>query len=462
MVSKRIFLPVILPAGLVAGFIASSAWALDVGSLRQAWESGHHQQAYDLALPQLEEGEGEPEFDFYYGVAAIETGHINEGVFALERVLLVQPNNLRARLELARGYFILKEDSRAQQEFNAVLKQNPSANVQANVQRFLDAIRLREGRYRPTANAYVEAGFGHDTNVSSSTDGDVVLFNFLTSNLSDESDEFIYARAGGSYNKPFRPGRSLFTSVEVQSRHNLNDDNFDTSYINATAGLSIIKGADQYRVSLQGQKYHVGESNLNDFLASDEDTFRQLIGINGEWRRTVSSATQVSLFGQVADLHYPGADIRDSLLFTAGVGATHVVSNDEAWVKRYKPVVFGSAWLGMEHSDDRSQAAQSLADREFLGVRGGIRILPTAKLSLDASVTYQWGEYNDDSLIIFNSSGAVTREDDFYYAAVGAKYLLTDQIILGGELSYTDNDSTLSLNDFDRTQARAYVRYSFN
>ncbi|HCO60401.1 MAG TPA: hypothetical protein DIT58_09450, partial [Porticoccaceae bacterium] len=138
-------------------------------------------------------------------------------------------------------------------------------------------------------------------------------------------------------------------------------------------GLSIIKGADQYRVSLQGQKYHVGESNLNDFLASDEDTFRQLIGINGEWRRTVSSATQVSLFGQVADLHYPGADIRDSLLFTAGVGATHVVSNDEAWVKRYKPVVFGSAWLGMEHSDDRSQAAQSLADREFLGVRGGIR-----------------------------------------------------------------------------------------
>ena len=71
-------------------------------------------------------------------------------------------------------------------------------------------------------------------------------------------------------------------------------------------------------------------------------------------------------------------------------------------------------------------------------------------------------EYNKDSTIFFNSSGAVTREDQFYLLSLGAKYLLTDAIVLGGELSYTYNDSTLGLNDFDRTQARGYVRYNFN
>ncbi|MDF1818671.1 MAG: porin family protein [Immundisolibacteraceae bacterium] len=452
----------VLGLGLAGTLLALPSWALDVGALRQAYESGRAQHAYDLALIDLEEGEGDPAFDFYYGVAAIDSGHLNEGVFALERVLLVQPGHLRARLELARGYFLLREDSRAQQEFKAVLEQNPSANVQANVQRFMDAIRLREGRYRPTSNVFAEAGFGHDTNVSSSTEGDVVLFNFLTGNFSEESDQFIYARGGASYNKPFSPGRSFFSNVDVQSRHNLHDDDFDTSYINGVAGLSVLQGADRYRVSLQGQKYHVGESNLNDFLFSDEDTFRQMVAVNGEWQRTVSRVTQVSLFGQVANLKYPGADIRNSMLYTLGAGATHVVSNDEAWVKRYKPVIFGSVWAGMEHSDDRSDAAQSLADREFAGMRGGIRIIPMPRLSLDASVTYQWAEYNKASTIVFNSSGAVTREDDFFLVSVGAKYLLTDAVVVGGEVSYTSNDSTVGLNDFDRTQARGYVRYNFN
>ena len=453
---------IFLGLGLAGTLLALPSWALDVGALRQAYESGKAQQAYDLAVIDLEEGEGDPAFDFYYGVAAIDSGHLNEGVFALERVLLVQPGHLRARLELARGYFLLREDSRAQQEFKAVLAQNPSENVRANVQRFMDAIRLREGRYRPTSSAFAEAGFGHDTNVSSSTEGDVVLFNFLTGNFSEESDQFIYARGGASYNKPFSPGRSFFSNVDVQSRHNLHNDDFDTSYINGVAGLSVLQGADRYRVSLQGQKYHVGESNLNDFLFSDEDTFRQMVAVNGEWQRTISRVTQASLFGQVANLKYPGADIRNSMLYTLGAGATHVVSNDEAWVKRYKPVIFGSVWAGMEHSDNRSDAAQSLADREFAGMRGGIRIIPTPRLSLDASVTYQWAEYNKDSTIIFNSSGAVTREDQFYLVSLGAKYLLTDAIVIGGELSYTYNDSTLSLNDFDRTQARGFVRYNFN
>lgn len=451
-----------LGLGLAGALLALPSWALDVGALRQAYESGRAQQAYDLALIDLEEGEGDPAFDFYYGVAAIDSGHLNEGVFALERVLLVQPGHLRARLELARGYFLLREDSRAQQEFKAVLAQNPSENVRANVQRFMDAIRLREGRYRPTSSAFAEAGFGHDTNVSSSTEGDVVLFNFLTGNFSEESDQFIYARGGASYNKPFSPGRSFFSNVDVQSRHNLHDDDFDTSYINGVAGLSVLQGADRYRVSLQGQKYHVGESNLNDFLFSDEDTFRQMVAVNGEWQRTISRVTQASLFGQVANLKYPGADIRNSMLYTLGAGATHVVSNDEAWVKRYKPVIFGSVWAGMEHSDNRSDAAQSLADREFAGMRGGIRIIPMPRLSLDASVTYQWAEYNKASTVVFNSSGAVTREDDFYLVSVGAKYLLTDAVVVGGEVSYTSNDSTVGLNDFDRTQARGFVRYNFN
>ena len=462
--------PKLVAIGLAGSLVAGSfnLWAeeaLDLSEIRAAHNAGQTQLVLDLALKQLEAGEGDPEFDFYYGVAAVDSGALNEGVFALERVLLANPSDLRARLELARAYFLMREDSRAQQEFAEVLAQNPSENVRANIQRFTDAMRLREGRYRPTSTAYVEAGVGHDSNVASSTDSDVLLFGFFTSSASENSDKFAYVRGGGTYNKPFSPGRSFFTSVDVESRHNDNDDEFDTSYINAIAGLSFLKGSDRYRISLQGQKYNVGESNFEEALLSDsDDAFRQMFAVNGEWQRTVNRSTQVSLFAQLADMHYPGAvsQVRDSWQLTVGAGATHVVTNDEAWVKRLKPVVFGSSWVGVEHSDGRGDGPQSQADREFAGLRGGIRIIPTAKLSIDASAMYQWTEYNKPNAVFVNSNGAITREDDFYMLSIGAKYLLTEAIVVGGEFTYATADSNLGINDYDRTQARGYVRYNFN
>src|SRR5512141_2161811 len=56
---------------------------------------------------------GDPAFDFFFGVAAIDAGHPGEGVLALERYLLNFPDNVSARLQLARGYFQLGDDAQA-------------------------------------------------------------------------------------------------------------------------------------------------------------------------------------------------------------------------------------------------------------------------------------------------------------------------------------------------------------
>ena len=61
-------------------------------------------QAYDLLLPQEAARAGDPEFDYLLGVAALDSGDRERAVFALERVLAVQPNNHLARAEIARAY----------------------------------------------------------------------------------------------------------------------------------------------------------------------------------------------------------------------------------------------------------------------------------------------------------------------------------------------------------------------
>ena len=47
---------------------------------------GRYQEAYLLAQSGLFDYEGQPNFDFAYGLAALESGRPDEAVFAFERI----------------------------------------------------------------------------------------------------------------------------------------------------------------------------------------------------------------------------------------------------------------------------------------------------------------------------------------------------------------------------------------
>jgi hypothetical protein len=84
------------------------------------------------------------------------------------------PDNDRARLELARAYFVLGELVRAREEFETVLRHKPPPEVEATIDRFMDSIRSQETRYRTTASFYAELGGGYDSNVNSGVGNPVI------------------------------------------------------------------------------------------------------------------------------------------------------------------------------------------------------------------------------------------------------------------------------------------------
>src|ERR1043165_9183158 len=109
--------------------LAAFAWPLAVfaapaDDVKALIDQGKAAEAYALGK-QHPDQLGNPAFDFYYGVAAIDAGHAGEGVLALERYVANFPANHAGRLELARGYYVLGDDARAREEFDAVLKTNP-------------------------------------------------------------------------------------------------------------------------------------------------------------------------------------------------------------------------------------------------------------------------------------------------------------------------------------------------
>ncbi len=156
----------LLATGLML-FTSQALARLDIYEMQRLIESGQAEAAYQLAVPYRSAYEGFALFDFYYGWAALDSGHLDEGVFALSRVVMQQPDNGRARLELARGFFLTGENARARQEFETVLGQAPPTGVRSNVQRFLDAIAVRESTYLPSGDAYAQVSLGYDSNINS-------------------------------------------------------------------------------------------------------------------------------------------------------------------------------------------------------------------------------------------------------------------------------------------------------
>ena len=66
-------------------------------------DRGQAKQVFELLEPQEAARAGDPDFDTTMGIAANDNEQVTREVFALERVLSVQPENSRARAELGRA-----------------------------------------------------------------------------------------------------------------------------------------------------------------------------------------------------------------------------------------------------------------------------------------------------------------------------------------------------------------------
>lgn len=88
-----------------------SIFASTADDLRSLPDQGKSAEACALGN-RSPEARGDPDVDFYFGIAATDTGHAGQGVLALERHGLTCPDNHTVRLQLAGGYFALGEDVR--------------------------------------------------------------------------------------------------------------------------------------------------------------------------------------------------------------------------------------------------------------------------------------------------------------------------------------------------------------
>ncbi len=425
--------------GLACAVLNASAAPAD--DIKALLEQGKAAEAYEFGR-KTPEALGEPAFDFYFGIAATDSGHAGEGVLALERYLLNFPDNKNARLELARAYFTLGEDQRAREEFEALAKADPAPVVAAAIQRYLDAIRLRETRYTPTGAAWLEAGIGTDSNVNAGVSDSSITLPLLgpvtvTPNAVRSGDLFSLLTAGGFYSRPVAPGIAVFGTGQIDAKTNFTQHAFDQMTMSGAAGVSVLKERHLFRLSY----------NLNTILI-ESDRYRTSSGLTGEWNHQLDELQSVNAVLQGARFSYAGANsVRDADFVGAGVGYRRV------FIASLQPMLNASASAGRESA---LAADRDDLSRRLLGARLALSLVPAERWGLAAGYSFQRADGEAPDPIL-----GVTRQDRYRAADVAASYLVSRAMSVRAEWVSSKNTSSVALYEYKRDYFVLKLRYEF-
>ena len=431
---------------LILLLFSMSVFAADLEQANRLIDQGKPGEAFDMLFKEIETEAGNPDYDLVLGIAAIESRHPTQAVFAFERVLAVDPDNVRARLELARAYYEMNENEAAKQEFETTKTKQLPAGVDKTIEQYLTNIDTRLRGEQKIFRFFVEAQGGYDSNVNSATDTSQVAlpaFGNLVFTLDQSAREldsgFFRIRGGASFSTKFmhRDDLLVFGGAQAYFRDAFEETDFNTAAGDANLGLRyIIDDNNAITGSVLGEIYRIGDSPS-----------RNQGGVNLQWLHTVRKNTQYSVFAQMLTQRFPGQSVRNVNQYSGGAGLVHIYNREG------DPLVYASAFAG---TDEELNNARPDIGRTFVGVRAGGKYTLRKELDLIGGVSYQYSNYGAADPLFQK-----TRRDHFFFVRAGVDYKYRDNLKITPEIQFIRNDSTLPINDFSRWQLLVSARYDF-
>ena len=413
--------------------------------LTQLIEQSKFPLAYQLGLTMHEEWEGDEQFDFNFALAASQTGHYNQAIFAFERLLDAHPNNLRFRLEVARCYYFLNNHEAAKREFTTVAEANPPAEVQNQIDHFLDRIDDQQHKVTQSWKAGIGLALGHDTNINAAADIDsinVPVLNgtlFLDNKQKSQASNYYQLQGFGYIKQPLSKRTHLDASLSASQKDNLVNNDFDLSNLSANGGITLLRNQHSLRLGGIARQYWLaGETLQNQLLA------------NVRWQWFFAPAWKASA---ELELGQQNNNQNDALDFNQLQGKFGILRHYEQ---------------GFVHSLQLSLGSNTAKDKKYdfqgsdyysLGYQAQQKL--TANQQLYAQASYRNNHYAakfaDDDLFYAGKQ----RSDNIAQLAVGWLSTIQSETTFKLQVNHSNNQSNLKLYDYQRTLIEAGLTLAF-
>ena len=403
-------------------------------------QANNAKAAYALLEPEESARAGDKDFDFLFALSALDVGQNTRAIFALERVLTVDPNNARARAELGRAYLAVGETQAAKAELNTVRQSEIPPEVAKSIDSILDAVDRIDAETKTTVRGYVEGTLGYDTNVNASTSqGTVAIPAFgglpITLDPRSRAQEDWFASIGGGVNfrTPLNGEWALLGGASGSQRMNFKVDDLDQLNTDLNLGVLSNQGKNVYSLTAQAST-----------LRLDGDRYRDVYGATGQWQYNIDARNQVSAYLQYSDLAYIGQSIRDADRWVLGAGYAHALRDGS--------LLFGSLYSVKE--DNQSNFSELGFDGWGLRLGAQTEIAPNAVLFVNGGYEHRKHDAEDSTFLVI-------RKDNQTNLTFGVTYAIQRDLRVTGQYQYIDQDSNTAFNDYDRDVISVSLRKDF-
>ncbi|BCE02469.1 tetratricopeptide repeat protein [Marinicellulosiphila megalodicopiae] len=221
-------------------------------SLESALQKQQFAKAWEIAIQLQDQYEGLEVFDFLYARAAIENKEYELAVFALNRVIVDKPNELRVHLEMGRALFFNNHLTQANNHFDFVLSQNPPENVAVKINQYKQAI---DSILNQRATTYFKSAsflMGATNNVNSAPDDHILTATNniigLTEVTKQRSDAFINIVGTIGVIKPLDATSTLKANTSLSIKQG-NDSEGLSNQVTLSGALTYTKTINAYTFS---------------------------------------------------------------------------------------------------------------------------------------------------------------------------------------------------------------------
>ena len=450
---RRLAAPV---AALVCALGSAAAHA-DPQALERArglLASGNAKQAYEVLAPLQDRLVGEPEFDYLLGVAALDSGRLEEAIVAFERVLALIPNHAGAQMDLARAYYAAGSFDLAEAGFTKLRESNPPAAAQQAINRYLEAIQARKHQTQAGWSGFGELGFGYDSNITGVPvdfgSAAQQAFNLVgieaTGNAIKRSAPFMHGALGAEYSRPLTRGWSVFAGGEARGRAYRHEPDFNSVSAELRAGGAFNDGPNQWRVTGSFLDFRQpGDAAIEPKPTND----RRMAGIAGDWRRALDPKSQLGLAVQVNRVRFPDNGIEDfDQVFVAA-----------SWLRSFErkgvPMLYLTAFASEDRAAEKFADGTTTKSKHLGGLRSYLQYSLTPKLQAFGAAALIHRRDKD----AFARSTVVEKGRDTYgEATLGLNWQFRDKCGLRLQYAFSTNRSNIDIYDFKRHEITSAIR----
>lgn len=431
LIGALVFAATLQPAAAATDALVTQALALE--------QQNRAGEAFALLIPHLAERAGDPDYDYALGLAAADAGRPGVAIAAFQRVLAVQPDQSRARAEIARVYASTGDIDSARAAFDTV-QNDPTVPdpVRARIGKLVRDYDRQIAGGGTSLTGFGEAEVGYDGNVNSATGLTSItlpVFAFLgpatlSGTATRQGEGFYQLQGGVSLAAGLSRQTRGYVSVLGNWRDNFQSSLFDQAALTGTAGVShTLASGPVLSLSGQVQRFWLGHQG---------------------YRTSYGAIGRVSLpQGRGAALSFQGQYFRYDHDTDASRDADRLTASADYSGRRW----FAGVGGGRERTLDNT--ARHLG-YWFAAGQAGTETPLSDRTAVLAGVSAEHREYAAaDPLFLAD------RRDTQVDASLGLRFIVMRAISLRPRVTYTRNFSNIDLYDYSRVTASLALRAEF-